>query len=1044
MTARASLSSDTVRHQRSARHELPEPGNIRLLSVGWQDTARLRYRVPGIFNNRLRADRIATALQREPWVLDARADASSASLRLVVIPDLSLDDINSRVDQVVAHHAPSAEARVPAARREVREPETRTELRELVRHAAKALGVHVPAPERSVGKPELPTASVAQQQYDWPAWHAISGEEVVTRLESAENGLTMAQIKRRQQEFGANRLPEPSATPAWKVMLSQFTQVPVALLGVSAAISVATGGLADAAVIGVVLAANSLIGFGTERQAEKIIRGLSTLSPGRAQVMRDGVPLEVDADELVPGDIMLLTPGTRIAADGRLLLSHHLQVDEAALTGESMPVRKRPLEVPRDTPLADRANMIYLGTHVSGGSGSAVVVATGLQTELGAIQRLAEGHKPPPTPMEDELDRLGTRLAVACGALCAGVFGIGLLRGMPRLPLLQSAVSLAVAAVPEGLPAIASTLLASAVQRMRDDGIYIRRLPAVENLGAVDVVCFDKTGTLTQNSMKVVRVVTPEGESLAVGEAPLALPEPMLRVASLCNDAVRQAESDTGSATELALVDLAADGGVDVAALRERFPRHATKERADGHPYMVTFHHDLEDGYFMAVKGRPREVLERCVARWSPAGPVPLDDAGRAAFIQCNEVLAGDSLRVLALACRWQDADAMGETEQLVFLGLVGLADPLREDVAALIPQFHQAGIRTLMITGDQAATAAAVAESLGLDGGEGVKVVRMDQLEGNPEQLQEVVRSANVFARVTPAMKLAIVSALQEAGHRVMMTGDGINDGPALKAAHVGVAMGKSGTEMAHSMADVVLADDHLDGILRALSQGRSAYANIERAVEYLLSTNMSEIVVMLVSVALGQGNALTPAQLLWLNLMSDVFPALALGVAPADPDVMRRPEQENRGLLGRSKLRRMGGDALLMGGFGIGSLLLGNRMLGGGAAASTQLFMSLTCSQLMHALSLQAGDRSMFSRKAPRNRLLMAGVGVSALVQLLTLTPPLRRLLGTAPLSPMGALAALLMGVGPTLVRELLKLLGGASAATLGPIKGIPVHVR
>jgi S-adenosylmethionine synthetase len=560
----------------------------------------------------------------------------------------------------------------------------------------------------------------------------------------------------------------------------------------------------------------------------------------------------VPVQHLVPGDVLLLTPGTYIAADLRLLRSHRLTVDESALTGESLPVGKDHAFAPaEDTVLSDRKNMAYMGTHVTGGNGCGVVVATAEATELGQIQTMVGEAESPETPMQRQLDRMGTQLALLSSAVCGAVFVVGILRGYGWLEMLKSSVSLAVAAVPEGLPAVATTTLAMGIADMHKHNIAVRHLDAVESLGSVQVFCMDKTGTLTMNRMSVVSVYS-GGWEYAIREHRFVLdgtsPEPterqelvrLMQVVSLCSETeIEGALGDfrlEGSATENALVQLALSSGIDVSGLRERHATLRTRYRAEGRPYMSTLHPFTNGKYLLAVKGSPDTVLALCGHQMKNGRRIRLGPQARHEIIAQNERMAGNALRVLGVAYRELDEDRMPDkTEGLTWVGMAGMADPMRPDMDRLIAQYHRAGIHTIMITGDQSATAQAIGRQLGLSGDRPLQVLESSALEEkDPELLAGLARNVRVFARVSPAHKLKIVRAMQEAGYVVAMTGDGINDGPALKAADIGVAMGQGGTNVARDVSDVVLEDDNLHTMAVAVRQGRTIYDNIRKTIHF------------------------------------------------------------------------------------------------------------------------------------------------------------------------------------------------------------------
>jgi Ca2+-transporting ATPase len=839
-------------------------------------------------------------------------------------------------------------------------------------------------------------------------WHCLPEPALYDRLGSRRGGLSTGEAGESLRRHGPNRVTPvpPRSGPA--IFADQFRSLPVGMLAVAAGLSILTGGLADAAVILGVVMINAGIGTATELQSERTIRSLSTVTRPFARVLRDGAPSDVAAEAVVMGDILVLSQGGLVAADARVIEACDLTVNEALLTGESLPVGKTAgCLADAATPVADRSNMVYQGTVVTGGSGRALVVATGTHTEMAGIQALLEATEQPATPMQRQLHRMGNQLVWTSAAICAGVFGLGLMRGYGLIPMAQSAIALAVAALPEGLPTVATTTLALGVKDMRDHQVLVRRLAAVETLGAVNVICFDKTGTLTLNRMSVVSLATVtrmvevvEGRFRDGGQpiqprGDLDLRQ-LLRVVALCNEAELDDAGPRGSPTEVALVQAAQQAGIDVTELRRRQPLCELAPRTEHRPLMTSVHH-AGDARLVAVKGSPEEVLALC--RWCQVDGrlMPLDEARRAAIRTQNQDMAAAALRVLGVAFRKLAPGDEVEEEGLAWLGLVGMADPIRPGMPELMSRFHAAGIETAMITGDQPATAHAVARQLGL---------------------------ARVYARVGPSEKLRIVQALQRNGRVVAMTGDGVNDSPALRAADVGVAMGHGGTDVARDAADLILEDDRLETMAVAVARGRTIYRNIRKAIRYLLTTNMSEIQVMLAATALGLGPPLAPMQLLWINLVTDIFPGLALALEPPAPDVLRqRPRDPAEPILHRGSLGRMLAESTALSAGALAAYGWGMARYGsGGARAPTLAFHSLVSAQLLYAVSCRT-ERGGWAerRRRPANPWLTWALGGSFLAQgLLAATPGLRRLFGMAPMSllDLGVVAA--GGVLPVLAIE------------------------
>jgi len=911
-----------------------------------------------------------------------------------------------------------------------------------LRHAAKTRAMTVHHREERAGPLARPShgRSIAPRRPQaregpCPDAHALTVAEVLRRLKTSSRGLSATDAAARLGRDGPNQIADVTGRSDAEILLGQFRSMPVALLAGSSVASLAMRAYGDAAAIATVLAANGAIGYLTERQAEKTVSSLRKLAPGVATVVRDGKERDIPSHEVVAGDVLVLKPGQPVAADARVIEAHRLSVNEAPLTGESLPVHKSPLDVfAADTPLGSRHNMVHMGTAVSGGLGWAVVTAVAEATALGVIRTLAQAAEAPRTRLQVELDGLGKRLAIGATGLCAGVVVAGLLRGRAAGPLLRSAVALGVAAIPEGLPTVATSLLATGIRSMQKRNIFARSLDAIENLGAVDVVCLDKTGTLTENRMHVASCVIGRNRHLigSHGKDPRGarLPEEALLVCVLCSEVERDGVSWRGSATEVALVQLAAGQGLDVALARRRWPRLAMKERSEHHPYMVTLHRETGGGALVAVKGRPEEVLARCT-RWHDGRRiVALTPAARHELMRLNEQLASLGHRVLALASRRQANRTLGDTGGLTWLGMVGLADPVRPGVDATIARFRAAGIQPKMLTGDQLGTARAVARQIGLNGGN--EVVDVGMLPEHAEAILGPAEKAVGFARTSPGMKLELVRALQQRGHVVAMTGDGINDGPAMKRADVGVVMGMTGTDFAHAMSDLVLQSDHPNDLLQAIAEGRTAYLNVRKAVKYLVATNLSELAVTGICAVLGLPDPLDPLALLWTNLITDVSPAIALGLEPAEPDILERPPfPRAAGLLERSDWRRVALDGGLMTAATFGSFLYGLSRYGPGPQARTIAFMTLTSSQLAYALTARSEDR-ISDPRLRSNRLLNGVTALSLALQACTVLPPLRGVLRTAPLGPIDWLVVAGAAATPALVRELTKQPVVAPAAT------------
>lgn len=808
-------------------------------------------------------------------------------------------------------------------------------------------------------------------------WHVLELEELLSHLGSRSSGLSEREARQRLSLSGPNTIGAVSGRASHELLFSQFQSLPVALLAAGAGLSLLTGGLIDAGVILSVIGLNAGIGYGTERHAEQTINALSDGEDGSGFVVRDGAVREIPLAEIVPGDVLDLRAGLVIPGDGRLISSDALTVSEALLTGESLPVEKRVDARPRDrAPLAERTNLVFRGTLVTGGSGRAMVVATGRATEIGRIQSSIGAATPPQTPLQNQLDQLGRQLVAGSIAACGGVFAIGLLRGNAILPMLKTAISLAVAAVPEGLPALATTTLAIGIGNLRRQGVLIRRLPAVEGLSAIQMVCFDKTGTLTLNRMAVARIVTAtgifetaNGKIVQAGEDEASQHSSsnpdlhrLLELGILCSDAeFNGAGSDpeiVGSPTEAALLNAGVAAGLDIAAIRGRRPRLSVKQRTDQRRYMKTTHKIGQGRALAAVKGSPTDVLAMCKWVLRAGRRRPLSEAERAAIESENSRLADAALRVLGVA---YGVNGNEMAEDLVWVGLIAMHDPVRPDARRIIRLFHQAGISTSMITGDQPATSAAIAQELGLGtaNGERIHATSLDHIGAAvPPAARQI--GSHIFSRVTPAQKLKVVEALQQAGFVVAMTGDGVNDAPALRAADIGVALG-GGTDAARQTADVILLGDELEGLVIAIENGRATYENIRRAIDYLLATNLAEIALMVAVTATGIGQPLTPMQLLWVNLVTDVLPALGLALEPPSDKLMERPPRNpSESIISASAFRILARDAAVMAGTTMAAQLYASLRHGAGIRSGAVGFSSLVFAQLLYALRHRAARPS------------------------------------------------------------------------------------
>ena len=825
-------------------------------------------------------------------------------------------------------------------------------------------------------------------------WHTQNADQIGADLETdLIRGLSPDAAMQRLQQQGANRLREKLPRPVWMKFLDQFRNLLVIVLIGAAALAGAIGNTKDAVVILIVVLFNATLGFYQEYRAEATLAALKKMLAQRARVRRGGEVLEIAAENLVPGDIVLLEAGDRVPADARVLAAHNAEVAEAALTGESHAVGKHAnVLAPGEHPLAERYNMVFMNTVVTRGRIEAVVVATGMATEMGRITGLLDTAQDNPTPLQIQLDGLGKRLALIAGIVVTLIFVLGILRGAPLLQTIMTSIALAVAAIPEGLPAVVTVTLAIGMHRMAKHNAIVKKLSAVETLGSTSVICSDKTGTLTLNQMTARTLFYQEKRFIVSGEgyggggeiaaeAGVTLPDfqPLLIPAALCNESRIHNGELIGDPTEGALLALAMKGGINPDQLAEHSPRIAEIPFDSAHKFMASFHHDGEQ-VRMFVKGAPDVLLARASSFISEHGVAPLDDAARAAFEAENTRFADQTMRVLAIAQRdipMHDFNPAGDlmvwAQQLILVGLVGIIDPPRPEARDAIHLCKQAGIQVKMITGDHALTAAAIARELGLEGAvlTGEALDRIDITE-----LARHVEATVVFARVAPEHKVKIVQALKASGHVVAMTGDGVNDAPALKNADIGVAMGITGTEVTREAATMILTDDNFATIVGAIKEGRTLYDNIVKFVRFQLSTNIGAILTVLGAQLLGLPMPFTAIQILWINIIMDGPPAMTLGLEPARPGIMSEPPRSSTArILTLPRLWRLLGYGAIMA-TGTISIFAYGLSSGGMEHALTLAFTTFVLFQLFNVFNARNETVSAFNRQFFANGKLWAAL--------------------------------------------------------------------
>lgn len=860
-----------------------------------------------------------------------------------------------------------------------------------------------------------------------PQWYAQSAEEVLKTLNvDSHNGLASEEVARRRQTHGSNELIEAGIKSPWLILREQFADTMVVVLIIAAAVSyiIEPEEILDPIVIMLIVVMNATLGFVQEYRAEQAMAALRQLSAPSVRVRRDGLTSDVPIADIVPGDIVLLEAGSTVPADARVLESASLRAQEAALTGESEAVDKETNSLPKSdhVPLGDRKNMIYRGTSIVYGRGSAVVVSTGMRTELGRIAALIQSVDDEETPLQRKMAELGRSLGIAALLIVIVVFVFGLIRGVEITEMFLTAIALAVAAVPEGLPAVVTIALALGAQRMLRRNALIRKLPAVETLGSVTVICTDKTGTLTQNQM-TVRVIdvaglatplTEAAEAQRTGNQPeqIAAQKLTLIGSALCNDALLQHDTREGytgyqmigDPTEGALLFAARAFDIRRDNLDEVFPRIGEAPFSSERKRMTTLHRiDPEPGqldevvrhlrqpYVSFTKGSVDGLLEIARHVWITDHAEPMTDDLRKRIEEANNGMASDGLRVLGIAFRMLDEipDKVNETSlehDLILVGMVGMIDPPRPEVKDAVAVAKSAGIRPVMITGDHPLTALTIAGELGILTPDRPRVLTgHDLVKMSAQDLEAVADEVSVFARVSPENKLDIVQAFQSKGHIVAMTGDGVNDAPALRKGDIGVAMGITGTDVSKEASDMVLLDDNFATIVAAVEQGRTIYDNVRKFMKYILTSNVGEILVMFTAPFFGLPLPLTPIQILWVNLVTDGLPGLALGVEPTERNAMRRkPFDPNESVFSRGI-----GTFILWVGFLLGALSLGVGVWGArmGLAEEvwkTMVFTTLTLAQMANAIAVRSNDESLFTIGLFSNQALLGAVLLTFMLQL------------------------------------------------------------
>lgn len=841
-------------------------------------------------------------------------------------------------------------------------------------------------------------------------WQNLSKEECIKTLETNQNnGLSVLQVKKRLGQYGINQLAHRKKSGLFKKFLGQFSDFMVIILLIAAGVSFVTSiirndmDFIDSIIILTIVVINALTGVIQENRAEKAIEALKKLSSPQATVLREGKEIRIDSTGLVPGDIAVFSTGDIVPADLRIIESHSLKAEESALTGESVPVEKSVEgKFSAATPLGDRTNMLFSGSSITAGRGKGVVVATAMETEVGKIAHMIHTEETPQTPLQNHLAKTSRILGIGALAICCIIFILGLFQHIPPMEMFMISISLAVAAIPEGLPVIVTIVLAMGVKRMVVNRAIVRRLPAVETLGGASVICSDKTGTLTQNKMTVVEITD--------GERVLDLHdhtvEKILDFSVLCNNCTVSAETVYGDPTEAALV-LASKSKKNV--LERQYPRIREIPFSSDRKRMTTVHRLQKGGYRIITKGAPDILLDLCTGIQVRYQNQTLTTSVKSRIMKKNSEMASRTLRVLGIA--YKDVTELPSAEStiennLIFCGLIGMIDPPRPEAKEAVALCKAAGIRPVMITGDHAATATAIGRDLGIlnDGGMALTGVQLDQMD--QKRLEKEIYNYCVYARVSPAHKVRIVKAFQARGEVVAMTGDGVNDAPALKAADIGCAMGQSGTDVAKGAADLILTDDNFSTIVSAVREGRGIYENIRKTIHFLISCNIGEIMTILVSFLFGMPSPLLAIQLLWVNLVTDSLPALALGVDPIDDDIMeRKPNRQSKSLFSNGMGYHIVVEGGMIGALALLAFTIGRVFFDGvgiePAIGRTMAFAVLSLSQVSHAFNMRS-DHSIFHIGVFKNRKLVIAAFVCIVLQVgVILIPQLSIIFKTARLN-------------------------------------------
>lgn len=865
-------------------------------------------------------------------------------------------------------------------------------------------------------------------------WYNKDTKEVLIRLNSNSiNGLTSSEAKNRLQKYGPNKLISKDKKSLISIFLSQINDVMIYILIGAAIISGVIGEISDSIIIFIVILLNALIGTIQESKAEKALEALKNMSTPKAIVKRDGILTEIPSEEVVPGDIVIIDAGRYIPADLRLIESANLKIEESAFTGESLPTDKNTATISDkdNIQVGDMNNMAFMSTLATYGRGVGVVVATGMNTEIGKIAKMLENEEENSTPLQKRLASLGKTLGFVAIGICILIFVIGLFQGREPLELLLTAISLAVAAIPEGLPAIVAIVLALGVQKMIKEHAIVKKLPAVETLGSVSIICSDKTGTLTLNRMTVKKVFVNNNlvniDDLSMNNAETTnLIEGMI----LCNDATSTEDSKTGDPTEIALLDVGTKFNISKEQLNKKHPR-CDEIPFDSERKLMTTVNTYDNSLKVFTKGAIDSLFTICTSISINGKTEPLTDSIKEELLKKSNLMSDDALRVLGLAYKEIPSNDIKITDlesNLIFVGLMGMIDPPREEVKPSIDLCKKAGITPVMITGDHKNTAFAIAKDLGIakDINECMAGSEIDHY--NQDEFNKIVNQYRVFARVSPEHKVKIVKAYKSQGNIVSMTGDGVNDAPSLKTADIGVAMGITGTDVAKGAADMILTDDNFTTIVKAVEEGRNIYNNILKSITFLLSCNFGEIVALFVAILFNMDTPLLPIHILWVNLITDSLPALALGVDPMDTSVMdEKPRNPKESLFANNLGIFLGFNGILIGAltliaFKVGEYNYPNSL----RHAQTMAFVVLSASQLFFTLSLRNKKKTLLKSGIFSNKYLIGSFVIGILIQVIIITvPALAEIFKVYSLTAVDWLTVILISIVPFAINEIFKVI-------------------